>query len=79
MKRFLVVNGPNLNLLGKREPHIYGNKSLADLMDAIRVRAGELNVQVEFFQGNGEGEIIDFLQKQAPGSCLLYTSDAADE
>jgi len=42
MKRFLVVNGPNLNLLGTREPHIYGTKSLADLMDAIRGKEAEL-------------------------------------
>ncbi len=68
MKRLLVVNGPNLNLLGKREPEIYGTRSLNDLMDAIRVKAGELKVQVSFFQANGESEIIDFLQKEAPGS-----------
>lgn len=77
MKRILVVNGPNLNLLGKREPHIYGSKSLADLMDAVRVKAGELKVQVEFFQGNGEGEIIDFLQKEAPASAGIIINPGA--
>ena len=77
MKRILVVNGPNLNLLGKREPHIYGSKSMADLMDAIRVKAGELKVQVEFFQSNGEGEIIDFLQKQAPASAGIIINPGA--
>jgi 3-dehydroquinate dehydratase-2 len=77
MKRILVVNGPNLNLLGKREPHIYGSKSLADLMDAIRVKAGELKVQVDFFQANGEAEIIDFLQKEAPASDGLIINPGA--
>jgi 3-dehydroquinate dehydratase-2 len=77
MKRFLVVNGPNLNLLGKREPHIYGTRSLADLMDVIRVKAGELKVQVDFFQANDEGEIIDFLQKEAPSSAGIIINPAA--
>jgi 3-dehydroquinate dehydratase-2 len=77
MKRFLVVNGPNLNLLGTREPHIYGTRSLADLMDAIRVKAGELKVQVDFFQANAEGEIIDFLQKEAPASAGIIINPAA--
>jgi 3-dehydroquinate dehydratase-2 len=77
MKRILVVNGPNLNLLGKREPHIYGSKSLAELMDAIRVKAGELKVQASFFQGNGEGEIIDFLQKEAPGAAGIIINPGA--
>ncbi len=77
MRRFLVVNGPNLNLLGKREPHIYGTKSLADLMDAIRDKATELGVQVDFFQGNGEGEIIAFLQKEGPGSAGIIINPAS--
>ncbi len=77
MKRFLVVNGPNLNLLGKREPHIYGTRSLADLMDAIRDKATELSVQVDFFQGNGEGEMIDFLQKEAPTSAGIIINPAS--
>jgi len=77
VKRILVVNGPNLNLLGKREPQIYGTKSLADLMDAVRAKAGDLKVQVDFFQGNGEGEIIDFLQKQGPGSAGIIINPGA--
>jgi len=77
VKRILVVNGPNLNLLGKREPHIYGTKSLADLMDAVRAKAGDLKVQVDFFQANGEGEIIDFLQKEGPGSAGIIINPGA--
>jgi 3-dehydroquinate dehydratase-2 len=77
MKRILVVNGPNLNLLGKREPHIYGTRSLADLMDAVRAKAAELELEVAFFQGNGEGEIIDFLQKEGPGSAGIVINPGA--
>src|SRR3981189_50068 len=77
VKRILVVNGPNLNLLGKREPHIYGSKSPAEVKDAIRVKAGERKVQTSFFQGNGEGEIIDFLQKEAPGAAGIIINPGA--
>jgi 3-dehydroquinate dehydratase-2 len=77
MKRILVVNGPNLNLLGKREPHIYGTRSLTDLTDAIRAKAAELKLEVAFFQGNGEGEIIDFLQKEGPGSAGIVINPGA--
>jgi len=62
------VHGPNLNMLGKREPNIYGTRSLADLNELVREKARELKVEVSVFQGNGEGEIIDFLQKEGPGS-----------
>ena len=68
MKKLLVVHGPNLNLLGKREPHIYGTRSLADLNEMVREKARELRVEVMLFQSNHEGEIIDFLQKEGPGS-----------
>ena len=68
MSKILVVNGPNLNLLGKREPEIYGTRSLADLNDMVRARAAELHVDVILFQSNSEGDIIDFLQKEGPGS-----------
>jgi 3-dehydroquinate dehydratase II len=77
VKRFLVVNGPNLNLLGKREPHVYGTRSLADLTDLVRAKATEMKVQVDFFQGNGEGEIIDFLHKEAPGSAGIIINPGA--
>ena len=62
------MHGPNLNMLGKREPNIYGTRSLADLNELVREKARELKVEVSVFQGNGEGEIIDFLQKEGPGS-----------
>jgi len=68
VKRIVVVNGPNLNLLGTREPGVYGTRSMAALVKDIRAAARRLGVQVSVFQSNHEGEIIDFLQKEAPGS-----------
>jgi 3-dehydroquinate dehydratase II len=77
MKKIVVVNGPNLNLLGKREPHIYGTRTLTDLNEVVREAARERHVEVALFQGNGEGEIIDFLQKEAPGSAGIIINPAA--
>ena len=59
MKKILIVNGPNLNLLGKREPEIYGSLSLADIENEIKKLADKLKVEVSFFQSNHEGEIVD--------------------
>ncbi|MDH3891578.1 MAG: type II 3-dehydroquinate dehydratase [candidate division Zixibacteria bacterium] len=64
MRRILIVNGPNLNLLGRREPEIYGADSLEDINEKLRACADELKLQVEFFQSNSEGAIIDFLHTE---------------
>ncbi|HEY6875538.1 MAG TPA: type II 3-dehydroquinate dehydratase [Candidatus Dormibacteraeota bacterium] len=77
MSKIVVVNGPNLNLLGKREPEIYGTDTLADLNDRVRGRARELGVEVALFQSNSEGEIIDFLQKEAPGALGVIINPGA--
>lgn len=61
MSKILIVNGPNLNLLGKREPSIYGTKSLDDLNGHLKSLASELKIELIFFQANSEGEIIDFI------------------
>ncbi len=77
MKRVVVVNGPNLDLLGKREPEIYGTQTLADLNDVIRTRAQSLHLEVSLLQSNSEGEIIDFLHKHAPGSAGIVINPGA--
>ena len=63
MKKYLVINGVNLNMLGIREPGIYGNSTLSDLESNIEKRASELGVEVDFFQSNIEGEICTKIQQ----------------
>lgn len=58
----LVINGPNLNMLGIREPHIYGNETYADLVAKIEKYAKEKNIAVTFYQSNHEGDLVDNIQ-----------------
>lgn len=59
MSKVLVINGPNLNLLGTREPHIYGSTTLADVEAGLRAQAKELGLELDCFQSNHEGAIVD--------------------
>ena len=59
----LVINGPNLNFLGIRQPEIYGRATYDDLKDMISAEAAELGVQVDFFQSNHEGALVDAIQQ----------------
>jgi 3-dehydroquinate dehydratase-2 len=68
--KILIVHGPNLNLLGKRDPAKYGTITMSEINEQLQRMAGELDCELEFFQSNHEGAIIDFLQ--------LETSRAAD-
>jgi len=67
-KRILVIHGPNLNMLGKREPHIYGHQSLTEIDGQLMEAGKKLEIEVETFQSNHEGEIVDRIQ-QAMGKC----------
>ena len=61
--KILVLHGPNLNLFGRREPHIYGHTTLAEIDAQLAQLAGELDVQLETIQSNHEGALVDFLHE----------------
>ena len=63
MGKILVMNGPNLNLLGTREPEIYGSLTLADIHEHLRQRANEADLDIEFMQSNHEGVLVDAIQR----------------
>ncbi|MEG1501605.1 MAG: type II 3-dehydroquinate dehydratase [Clostridiales bacterium] len=60
--KILVINGPNLNMLGIREPEIYGSRTYEDLLDLINSEAKLLNIEIEIFQSNHEGALVDIIQ-----------------
>jgi 3-dehydroquinate dehydratase II len=62
MKRLMILNGPNLNLLGVREPHIYGTTTLAQIRENCEQHAGRLGLALSFHQSNHEGELVDLIQ-----------------
>ena len=63
MGKILIMNGPNLNLLGTREPEIYGSLTLADIHERLRCRANEAGLEIEFMQSNHEGVLVDAIQR----------------
>jgi 3-dehydroquinate dehydratase-2 len=75
-KPIFVLNGPNLNLLGVREPHIYGHETLDDVRARCEVRAAALGLEVVFRQTNHEGELIDWVQSARTEACGLVLNPA---
>ena len=74
--KILFLNGPNLNLLGTREPEVYGRLTLADIEAKVRHRAAELKVEVDFRQSNLEGELVNWIQ-EAKGKFAVIVINAA--
>lgn len=77
MKRILVIHGPNLNLLGKREPHIYGNITLKQINGELKKIAQKRKVSLTIKQSNHEGEIVDFIGKTKNKYDALLINPAA--
>jgi 3-dehydroquinate dehydratase II len=74
--KILFLNGPNLNLLGQREPEIYGHATLADVEGKVRERAAKMNLEIDFRQSNLEGELVAWIQ-QAKGKFDAIVLNAA--
>lgn len=77
MKKILVINGPNLNLLGEREPDVYGKTTLKDIEDGMRALAKELGAELEFFQSNHEGEIVEKIGRSGKAFDSVIMNPAA--
>jgi len=75
--KVLFLNGPNLNLLGQREPEIYGRTTLADIESEVRCRGKEKGIGVEFRQSNSEGELVDMIQSARGNYDVIVFNPAA--
>lgn len=76
-KPIFVLNGPNLNLLGTRQPHIYGADTLEDIQQRCEARAGGLGFGIVFRQSNKEGELVDWLNEAATAASAVVINPAA--
>lgn len=76
-KPIFVLNGPNLNLLGAREPSIYGSQTLADIAELTQARASSLGLKADFRQTNIEGELVTWIQEARTGACGIIINAAA--
>lgn len=77
MHNILVINGPNLNLLGTREPEVYGNVSLDDIMSDLTTKAGDLNLALDTYQSNAEHEIVERIQLAQDHTDFIIINPAA--
>ncbi len=77
MADILIINGPNLDLLGSREIEIYGKQSLKELNQGLTKLAGKLKLKLKFFQSNSEGVLIDFLHKEGSKAAGIIINPAA--
>src|ERR1700731_2885732 len=77
MKRVMILNGPNLNLLGVREPHIYGTTTLAQIKQACEREASKLGLALSFHQSNHEGELVDLIQSARQAADAIIINPAA--
>jgi 3-dehydroquinate dehydratase-2 len=68
LKKIIIIHGPNLNMLGKREPHLYGHQTLDEINAQLLKLGAKLGMEIETFQSNHEGEIVDRIQ-QSVGTC----------
>ena len=75
--KILVIHGPNLNMVGKREKALYGDKTLAEIDALVEKRGQELAVEVSGFQSNSEGALIDFIQAEAPKADAIIINPGA--
>ena len=75
-KTIFVLNGPNLNLLGQREPQIYGTTTLADIRESCLAKAGELGFEVDFRQTNFEGELVESVHQARLDACGIIINPA---
>ncbi len=76
-KPIYIINGPNLNLLGQREPEVYGSQTLADIQTLCDARAKALGFDIVFMQSNIEGELVDALQAAGAGGAAVVINPAA--
>jgi len=75
--KILIINGPNLNMLGKRDKTTYGEKTLAEIDSLLKKQGERLNVEIVSFQSNSEGTLVDFIQQQADSADGIVINPAA--